>query len=294
MATDASIVDDIERNIKIYQALRENMVQNIATISSGTLTGSIIILLAIDYVPRVTWMVWTFVALAALFAINGVTFFIAFEKDKHTLTIILYVLAEVIFNLGPNTMTFILPAELFATKFRGTFYGLAAAAGKLGALTILLIINFGVYEGGTVLQSHPFAGTLLGFVPAMLLGAFISWAWIPEVQFPRGYGSEDARDENASDDGMNHDLQEHRFRMLLKLPNRPLAQIALDPEGGQALGVRRNLGRLIRHLRGTPSRDRSTPVLRSGTGVELRIATRPLPFNEHEAQMDSGDLGVRV
>ncbi|KAI1358569.1 major facilitator superfamily domain-containing protein [Xylaria arbuscula] len=292
---DVSTTKDNDRDIKIYQRLHDNIVQNIATISSGTLPGSIIILLAIDYVPRVTWMMWTFVALAALFAVNGGTFFIAFESDKHTLTIILYVLAQVVSNLGPNTLTFILPAELFATKFRGTFDGLAPAAGKLGALTILLIIKFGVYDRGTELQRGPFAGTLLGFAPAMLLGAFVSWVWIPEVQYPRGYGSENVRDENASDDGLNHDLQEHTFRMLLKLPNRPLAQIALDPEGGQVLGVRRNLGRLVQHMRGTPRRSNSTAsALESGTGVPLRIVRRTSSINEHEAQMDSGDLGTGI
>jgi PHS family inorganic phosphate transporter-like MFS transporter len=48
-------------------------------------------------------MGWIFVALAALFAVNGGTFFVTFETDKHALTITLYVLAQVLFNLGPNT-----------------------------------------------------------------------------------------------------------------------------------------------------------------------------------------------
>ncbi len=235
-------------------------------------------------------MAWSFVALAALFAVNGGTFFIAFETDKHALTILLYVLAQAIFNLGPNTMTFILPAELFATKFRGTFYGLAAASGKLGAITILLIINFGVYRRNPFLQSSTaFAGTLLGFVPAMLLGAFIAWVWIPEVQFPRGHGNEIARDENMSDDGLDHGLQENTFRMKLKLPNRPLAQIARDPEGGQVLGARRNLRRLIQRIRGSRRRDTTAATLESGAdGVSLH----PQPSNEHEVQLDSGDLGI--
>ena len=35
---------------------------------------------------------------------------------------------------GPNATTFIYPAELFPTRFRGTAHGLSAAAGKLGAI----------------------------------------------------------------------------------------------------------------------------------------------------------------
>ncbi|KAK5632564.1 hypothetical protein RRF57_008278 [Xylaria bambusicola] len=250
IAADASTMCGAEQNIKIYRRLHENMVQNIATISSGTLPGSIIILLAIDYVPRVTWMMWTFVALAALFAVNGATV--------------------------------------------GTFYGLAAAAGKLGAITILLIINFGLYREHAVLRLRPFAGTLLGFVPAMLLGAFISWVWIPEVQFPRGHGREVPRDENTSDDGLDHDTQEHTFRMLLKLPNRPLANIALDPEGGQVLGVRRKLRRLIQHFRDTRRQNSTASALESGIGVASRTVSRRQSVNEHEAQLDSGDLGTGI
>ncbi|KAI0541442.1 major facilitator superfamily domain-containing protein [Xylaria digitata] len=302
-SNNASLGCDGAQDIEIYTMLYGNIVRNIATISSGALPGSIIILLAIDYVPRVTWMAWTFVVLAALFAVNGGTLFIAFETDKHGLTIILYVLAQVIFNLGPNTMTFILPAELFATKFRGTFYGLAAASGKLGAITILLIINLGVYGGKTSLPSGvPFAKTLLGFVPAMLLGAFITWVWIPEVQFPRGHATEIVRGENTSDDGTNEDLQESTFVKKLKLPNRPLAHIAQNPEGGQVLGVRRNLIRLIQRVRGSHRRDSTSYTLESGVDDVSRTVDssgahylmHSQPFNGHEVDPDSGDLGTRI
>ncbi|KAI3319135.1 MFS general substrate transporter [Xylariaceae sp. AK1471] len=295
--------DPTQQNTTIYYMLRDNIVRNIVTISSGTLPGSIIILLAIDYVPRVTWMGWTFVALAALFAVNGGTFFVAFETDTHALTITLYVLAQVIFNLGPNTMTFILPAELFGTKYRGTFYGLAAASGKLGAITILLIVNFGVYQGKQFLMSsHQFAGTLLGFSPAMLLGAFISWAWIPEVQFPRGHHDEIVRDENASDDGLDHDMHEATFREKLKLPNRPLAHIAQNPGEGQILGFRRNLRRLFRRRRGGHTGAETGSLMESGAnGVSRRESAltahyqmNSRQFGELGDEVHPGDLGMRT
>ncbi|KAI1750200.1 major facilitator superfamily domain-containing protein [Xylaria castorea] len=288
--------DTTQQNSAIYKTLQENFVHNIVTISTGALPGSVIILFAIDYVPRVTWMMWTFVALAALFAVNGGTFFIAFQTDKHALTIVFYVLAQLIFNLGPNTMTFILPAELFATKYRGTFYGLAAASGKLGAITILLIINFGVYRGDPFLtSSHELAGTLLGFTPAMLLGAFIAWVWIPEVQFPRGHRNEIARDENTSDDGLDHDLPQNTLRENLKLPNRPLAHIAQDPENGQVLGVRRNLGRLIRRNNGSREGAETASILESGAkGISRPVGSSASHYVTHTRLFDGqpGELGV--
>ncbi|KAI2602302.1 MFS general substrate transporter [Hypoxylon sp. NC1633] len=245
--------DPAQPNITIYEMLRENSVRNINTISSGALPGSIIIMLAIDYLPRTTWMGWMFVALGVLFAINGGTFFVTFETEQHALTVTLYVLAQVIFNLGPNTITFMLPAEMFATRYRGTFYGLAAASGKLGAITILLITNFAIYRKDLpTVQSHAFAGMLLGFCPAMLLGALITWVWIPEVQYPRWHDVKQPVNDNVSDNGLESETV--TFRQKLKLLNRPLADVARNPGEGQILGMRRNIARLFRagRVRGTP------------------------------------------
>ncbi|KAI1084870.1 MFS general substrate transporter [Whalleya microplaca] len=238
--------DPAQPNITIYHMLRQDSVRNIITLSSGALPGSIMILFAIDYLPRTTWMGWMFVVLAGLFAINGGTFFVTFETTQHALTITLYVLAQVIFNLGPNTMTFILPAELLGTKYRGTLYGLAAASGKLGAITILLLTNLAVYGGDTIVYGNKFAGMLLGFCPAMLLGAFITWTWIPEVQYPRGHNLPSENDESASDDGRSVGGNRTTFTQQLKLPNRPLANIARNPGEGHILGMRRNVARVLR------------------------------------------------
>ncbi|KAI5864028.1 MFS general substrate transporter [Durotheca rogersii] len=236
--------DPARPDITIYEMLEQDSIRSLLTISTGALPGSLIILFAIDYLPRTTWMGWMFVVLAGLFAINGGTFFVTFQTDKHALTVTLYVLAQVIFNLGPNTMTFILPAELFATKYRGTFYGLAAASGKLGAVTILLFMKLGINE-----YNHEFAGMLLGFCPAMLLGAFITWVWIPEVQYPRGHEGKPVTGDDASDAGVPIESEMATFRRRLKLPNIPLADIAENPGQGQILGMRRNIARLFRGKR---------------------------------------------
>jgi PHS family inorganic phosphate transporter-like MFS transporter len=135
----------------------------------------------------------------------------------------------------------------------------------------------------------------------MLLGAFIAWAWIPEVQFPRGYRDEIVRDENTSDDGLYYDMQQTTFREKLKLPNRPLAHIAQDPEDGQILGLRRNLRRLFRRNRGD-NRRAETDVMASGaleaSRGEIALATRyQMPsrqFTEIGDGIHFGDLGVRT
>ncbi|KAJ0763942.1 putative major facilitator, sugar transporter, major facilitator superfamily [Helianthus annuus] len=52
--------------------------------------------------------------------------------------IILYGLTFFFSNFGPNTTTFIAPAELFPARFRATCHGISGAVGKLGAIMGLI------------------------------------------------------------------------------------------------------------------------------------------------------------
>ena len=47
---------------------------------------------------------------------------------------VLYGLAFFFANFGPNTTTFIVPAELFPARFRSTCHGISGAVGKVGAI----------------------------------------------------------------------------------------------------------------------------------------------------------------
>lgn len=48
--------------------------------------------------------------------------------------VFLYCLANFFQNFGPNTTTFIIPGEVFPTRYRSTAHGMSAASGKLGAV----------------------------------------------------------------------------------------------------------------------------------------------------------------
>ncbi len=49
-------------------------------------------------------------------------------------------MAQFFTNVGPNVTTFILPTEVFPTRFRTTGHGIAAGSGKLGATLASLLI----------------------------------------------------------------------------------------------------------------------------------------------------------
>jgi len=57
-------------------------------------------------------------------------------KTKHASFIAVFALLQLSFNFGANATTFILPAEVYPTRVRGTAHGLSAACGKCGAVSI--------------------------------------------------------------------------------------------------------------------------------------------------------------
>src|SRR6202034_4415250 len=74
--------------------------------------------------------------------------------------VLLYGVSYFFTEFGPNTTTFIYPAELFPTDVRTTGHGIAAGAGKLGAfagaflfpdfLAVTLVLNRAMVIAGVV------------------------------------------------------------------------------------------------------------------------------------------------
>ena len=77
-------------------------------------------------------------------------------------------LFQVMTNLGPNAQTYLLAGELFPTPLRGIGAGLAAAAGKVGAVITALLVP--------VLLEHWGRQTLLVVLAlSSLTGALVTW-----------------------------------------------------------------------------------------------------------------------
>lgn len=62
------------------------------------------------------------------------------KDHNHLLFAVLYALTFFFANFGPNSTTFVLPAELFPTRVRSTCHAISAASGKAGAI----VAAFGV------------------------------------------------------------------------------------------------------------------------------------------------------
>jgi len=89
--------------------------------------------------------------------------------------IALYAFAQFFFNFGPNSTTFIIPAEAFPTTVRSTGHGISAASGKLGA--ILAAQGF----AAVAKSSFGIPGTLYIFSACCFLGLLFTY-WVPETK----------------------------------------------------------------------------------------------------------------
>lgn len=91
----------------IYDVLYQDSLHYIITISLGSLLGSFILLKAINYVPRKAALAWSFLALAGTFAIVGGIYATVVYTNLHAFLITFYALLQLLFNLGPNTIIFL-------------------------------------------------------------------------------------------------------------------------------------------------------------------------------------------
>ncbi|CAL5206588.1 unnamed protein product [Lathyrus oleraceus] len=69
------------------------------------------------------------------------------KHDNKNLFALLYGLTFFFANFGPNSTTFVLPAELFPTRVRSTCHALSAAAGKAGAMVGAFGIQYYTLDG---------------------------------------------------------------------------------------------------------------------------------------------------
>jgi len=94
----------------------------------------------------------------------------------------IYVVAQFFFNFGPNTTTFIVPGEVFPTRYRSTSHGISAASGKIGSIIGQGAIATLRTRGATKDNANPWLDHVLEiYALFMLLGCF-STLLIPETK----------------------------------------------------------------------------------------------------------------
>jgi MFS transporter, PHS family, inorganic phosphate transporter len=99
-----------------------------------------------------------------------------------TIFIVLYCLNYFFTEFGPNTTTFVLPAEIFPVSVRTTCHGISATVGKLGAAV-------GTFSFPLLQAKFGLPGPMWVAGITCVAGAAITWSLLPE---PNGLDLEEA------------------------------------------------------------------------------------------------------
>ncbi|KAK0612398.1 major facilitator superfamily domain-containing protein, partial [Bombardia bombarda] len=168
---------DPSASTSIYRELQSNATAYMLIVSIGAILGNIALVLLIDRFHRRKLLALTFSMLALLFAVSGTTVLATNRAPGPALiaTDVVFGIMHFFFSFGPKTLILVVAAEIFPTVYRGTFYGIAAGMGKVGAIIIRPII------GRTGRLPMALGIRLVVVAPVMLLGAWLAWG-LPEVQ----------------------------------------------------------------------------------------------------------------
>jgi PHS family inorganic phosphate transporter-like MFS transporter len=174
----------------IYGSVFDNLWRVIILVSAGSIPAGLgMIYLVKTYSLRRIQLIG-FVVLGFILIIIGAILRHIHVSSVTAATIPFYLLAQVFFEIGPNFTTWMLSAELFPTRHRAFSHGIAAASGKAGAVLFLVFFQSAKFPGGLGVDKP---GTkwlglaIICFMPFMFVGAFVTWAWVPETRDEEGY-----------------------------------------------------------------------------------------------------------
>ncbi|KIW62084.1 hypothetical protein PV05_02135 [Exophiala xenobiotica] len=171
----------------VYDMFLNSSLHALVILNVGSFAGGLLMITTASRLNRVSLQKYGFLVLAALFIALG-TVFITIHQEG-ALAITLYVIGQLAFNFGPNSTTYIIPAELFPTRYRATCHGISAAAGKLGSILVQIFSAYYKFTSTGDNQTKRYGTILVIFSAAMFLGAIITHFWIPEVQEKATRGS---------------------------------------------------------------------------------------------------------
>ncbi|KAK9693787.1 hypothetical protein K7432_013737 [Basidiobolus ranarum] len=168
------------KGLSAYDAMWTEAIGNMIISLMGTVPGYWFTVFLIERMGRIKIQLMGFMMLTIIFVILSA----GFNKIRDTalaLFIALFTLAQFFFNFGPNTTTFVLPSEVFPTRFRSTAHGISAASGKLGAIIATFGFNQLVEIGGAD-GEHAFLPQTLGIFAGIMFLGFLTTFWIPETK----------------------------------------------------------------------------------------------------------------
>ncbi|GLT74018.1 hypothetical protein SLA2020_458400 [Shorea laevis] len=164
--------------------------------ASATIPGYWFTYYFIDRIGRVKIQMFGFLMMALIYFAMGIPYkeywFKQVQNSKKSRVgfSILYGLTFFFANFGPNTTTFIVPAEVFPARFRSTCHGISGAIGKVGAIVGTIGFQWASSANANSDLPHPHKMTvaLVIWGVVCLLGALVTYFFARET---RGLSLED-------------------------------------------------------------------------------------------------------
>ncbi|KAH0974502.1 hypothetical protein GBA52_016401 [Prunus armeniaca] len=163
----------------VYEdAIHIALFQAIVAICS-TIPGYWFTVYFIDRIGRRKIQMMGFLVMALVYFAIGIPYTSYWQDNINGGFMVLYGLTFFFANFGPNTTTFIVPAELFPARFRSTCHGISGAVGKVGA--IIGAVGFGSASHGQT-ENHKAVKNLLVILGGVcLLGLAVTYFFTPET-----------------------------------------------------------------------------------------------------------------
>jgi MFS transporter, PHS family, inorganic phosphate transporter len=170
---------EILKLINPHATLLDNTLTQLAIFAVFALPGYAVAILLLDKTGRKSIQVMGFTVMAAMYLLIGL---IPGVTTAVVPFLLLFGVSYFFTEFGPNTTTFIYPAELFPTEVRTTGHGISAGAGKLGAFAgAFLFPDF-------LASSIGLAGAMIIAGVVATLGLLVTMVTLPE---PRGKSLEE-------------------------------------------------------------------------------------------------------
>ncbi|KAJ5724704.1 hypothetical protein N7493_006432 [Penicillium malachiteum] len=176
---------DSRAGANVYKMFFQTSVRALVILNIGSFVGGLLLIIFAHRIERVALQKYTFLGLSILFIALGSLFVCLVNSPAASVA--LYIVGQILFNFGPNATTYMIPAEIFPTRYRATCYGLSAGAGKLGSILVQIFSTYYKFGGGlgdTSTRRHGIV--LFVFSGCMILGAFVTHIYIPPLLEKKG------------------------------------------------------------------------------------------------------------
>jgi len=162
-----------------YEILYNTAIGNMIIVLAGAVPGYWVTVFTVDTLGRKPIQFMGFGILTCLFVAMG----FAYKHIPANGLLAIVVLAQFFFNFGPNATTFIVPGEVFPTRYRSTSHGISAAMGKIGSIigqgAIAPLRTRGAVPGG---NPNPWMDHVLEIYALFMLLGFGTTFLIPETK----------------------------------------------------------------------------------------------------------------